>query len=123
MFQLAVVLVVCGTLSFAQDQNDGGQGGDRGGDRGGFGRGSFGGGAPGGPPGGFGGGDRGGFGRGGFGGGRRGGGLFGEIQNEGTRTELKLTDEQFQKLQEISDASQNNRPSNLLCSLVRVSNA
>lgn len=73
---------------------------DRAGDR----RGGVGGGPVGGTPG------SGGPGRGGFGGGGRrggGGGLLGEIQNEGTRTEIKLTDEQYQKLQEIGESANN----------------
>lgn len=69
-------------------------------ERGGFDRGGFG----------RGGGDLGDFGgRGGFGGNRRGGGLLGEVQNEATRSEIKLTDEQLQKLQEIGESATGNR--------------
>ncbi len=53
--------------------------------------------------GGFGGGGRGGF------GGRGGGGLSGELRNPATLEELQLSDEQKQKLQELSDARRANR--------------
>lgn len=98
---LCALIVCCSAPhAIAQDENRPEDGGRRGrfgpgGDAGGFGRG---------------GGDRGGFGRGGFGGGRRGGGgLLGEIQNESTRSEINLTEEQLQKLQEIGNSTQNVR--------------
>ncbi|SFI48059.1 secretin N-terminal domain-containing protein [Planctomicrobium piriforme] len=70
------------------------QDGGRGGPGGGFsGRGGFGG-----PPGGF-------SGRGG--GGR--GGLLGELSNDATRAELKVTDEQKQKIDALSEAQRGNR--------------
>ena len=60
-------------------------------------------------PGGGGFGGPGGGGRGGFGGMRGGGGPTSELRNESTLTELQLSDEQKQKLQEQSDARRANR--------------
>lgn len=76
------------SIGWSQEEDGGRR--DRGGDRGG--RFSRGGGGPGGP-----------------GGGRRGGGggLLGEVQNEGTRSEINLTEEQLEKLNEIGQSMGN----------------
>lgn len=106
-FALAIVTLVVAIApsapGMAQDQNDeSSQRGEN--DGGGRGRG-FGGPGGGFPGGGFPGGGRGGFGgpgggRGGFGG----FGILGEVQNETTRSEINLTEDQLQKLQEIGQS-------------------
>ncbi|MCA8995941.1 MAG: hypothetical protein KDA80_03125, partial [Planctomycetaceae bacterium] len=105
-FALSACLLVLVGVTWAQPGGDEGRGGDDGGrrggrlgnfggDQGGFGRGGgrFGGG----PPGGFGG-------RGG-----RGGGLLGELMNDGTRTEINLTEDQVKQLEEIGQSMAGNR--------------
>ncbi|TWT49881.1 Bacterial type II/III secretion system short domain protein [Thalassoglobus neptunius] len=84
-------------------RDDNGSRREDGGGRGGFGGPGGGRGGFGGPEGGRGGPGGGRAGRGGRGG-RGGGGVLGEVQNEATRVEINLTDEQLQQLQEISES-------------------
>ncbi len=88
---LAIVVSIPASSSGQEEGGRRDRGGDRGGVRGG----------PGGRTGGAGG-------RGGFSG-RRGGGLLGELGNEATRGEVKITDEQMKKLEEIGESMGNSR--------------